>query len=121
MAGPSAPQDPENAGSRADDALDARLDRIGEALERRKAEAAEVVARRAAGPSSAGAMAVGMRAMGELVGAGVAGAGLGWGVDHLVGSHPWGLTVGLALGAIAGFWGVYRLAAGGTGRASEGK
>ena len=110
MVGPSAPQGPGAPGQGADDALDARLGRIGEALDRRKTEAAEA-ARRRSGPSSAGAMALGMRAMSELVAAVMVGAGLGWGFDHLVGSDPWGLIAGLALGGVAGFWGVYRLAA----------
>ena len=113
MAGPSAPRPPGQSGVGSDDALDARLDRIGEALERRRSEAVEA-ARRDASPSAAGAMALGMRAMSELVAAVMVGAGSGWGLDHLVGSGPWGLMVGLTLGAIAGFWGVYRLAAGRT-------
>lgn len=107
----AAPSDPQQPGAGGDEALDARLARIGEALERRKAEAAEA-AGRASGPSSAGAMALGMRAMSELVAAVMVGAGLGWGLDALVGSQPWGLIAGLGLGAAAGFWGVYRLAAG---------
>ena len=112
MAGPSAPQDPEK-GPRADDALETRLGRLGEALDRRRDEAAEAARRRSS--SSAGAMALGMRAMSELVAAVMVGAGMGWSFDHFVGSDPWGLIVGLALGAIAGFWGVYRLAAGSGG------
>lgn len=121
MAGPSAPQEPGSPGAGADDALDARLDRIGEALDRRKTEAAEA-ARRRSGPSSAGAMALGMRAMSELVAAVMVGAGMGWGLDRLVGSEPWGLIAGLALGGAAGFWGVYRLAArsGGGSSAQDG-
>jgi ATP synthase protein I len=50
----------------------------------------------------------------------VVGAGLGWGLDHLVGSDPWGLIVGLGLGAAAGFLGVYRLAAGTTTGPTDG-
>ena len=64
-------------------------------------------------------MALGMRAMSELVAAVMVGAGLGWGVDYLVGSQPWGLMVGVGLGAVAGFWGVYRLAAGRTTREAD--
>lgn len=111
MAGPSAPREPGKPGAGADDALDARLDRIGEALERRRTEAAQA-ARKASPASSTGAMALGMRAMSDLVGAVFVGGGLGWGIDYLAGSEPWGLMVGVGLGAVAGFWGVYRLAAG---------
>lgn len=113
MAGPSAPQEPGSPGPGEDDALQARLSRIGEALERRRTEAEDAAARRDR-PSSMGAMAVGMRAMSELVASVMVGAGLGWGLDYLVGSQPWGLIVGLGLGVIAGFLGVYRLAARGT-------
>ncbi|QLP96361.1 MAG: hypothetical protein HZY79_01660 [Rhodoblastus sp.] len=87
MAGPSAPQEPGSPGAGADDALDARLDRIGEALDRRKTEAAEA-ARRRSGPSSAGAMALGMRAMSELVAAVMVGAGMGWGLTVWSAPNP---------------------------------
>lgn len=97
-------------GAGADDALDDRLVRIGEALDRRREEAKQAGSR-SSGASSAGAMALGMRAMSELIAAVMVGAGLGWGFDHLVGADPWGLIAGLGLGAVAGFWGVYRLAA----------
>lgn len=94
---------------RDDDALSSRLDKIGAALERRKTEAEE--AKRAPPAALGGAMAVGMRAMSELVAAVMVGAGLGWAIDRGLGSEPWGLVVGIAVGTIAGFWGVYRLAA----------
>jgi ATP synthase protein I len=120
MAGPSAPQEPgETPVSGADDALDARLGSLTQALDRRKEDDAQAAELRKA-PSSTGAMALGMRAMSDLVAAVVVGAGLGWGLDHLVGSDPWGLIVGLGLGAAAGFLGVYRLAAGTTTGPTDG-
>jgi ATP synthase protein I len=47
----------------------------------------------------------------ELLAALVVGGGLGWIVDtYLFGSGPWGVVVGLCLGAIAGVLNVYRTA-----------
>lgn len=47
----------------------------------------------------------------ELLAALIVGGGLGWVVDtYLMGSTPWGLVVGLVLGAVAGVRGAYRSA-----------
>lgn len=45
----------------------------------------------------------------ELVAATVVGAGLGYGLDHWLGTTPWLLIVGLFLGATAGILGIIRL------------
>lgn len=47
---------------------------------------------------------------GEFIGGIVAGAGLGWFFDHLMGSSPWGLIVFLLLGFAAGVLNVLRAA-----------
>lgn len=113
MAGPSAPQGPDarSSGAGAEDALDTRLRSLTAALDRRRDEAVEARQRRASAPN-AGAMSTGMRALSELVGSVLVGGGVGWGIDVLTGRGPWGVLIGLALGVIAGFWGVYRLASG---------
>lgn len=36
------------------------------------------------------------------------GAGVGYLIDTRFSSKPWGLVVGLVIGAIAGFWTVYK-------------
>jgi ATP synthase protein I len=47
----------------------------------------------------------------ELLAALIVGGGLGWTVDtYLLGSTPWGLVVGLMLGAAAGIRNAYRAA-----------
>jgi ATP synthase protein I len=95
--------------SRDDERLSDRLDDLGKALDRRAAE--RMAKERPSSRVDGGAMALGMRAMGELAAAVTVGAGLGWAIDHGLGSEPWALIVGMAIGAVAGFWGVYRLAA----------
>lgn len=47
----------------------------------------------------------------ELLAALIVGGGIGWVVDtYLFGSNPWGLVVGLGLGAAAGVRNAYRAA-----------
>lgn len=47
----------------------------------------------------------------ELLAALIVGGGLGWVVDtYLLGSTPWGLVIGLGLGAAAGIRSAYRAA-----------
>jgi len=55
-------------------------------------------------------MAVGLKYASEFSAATLVGAALGYGVDHLAGSAPWGLLVGLFLGFCAGVMNVVRLA-----------
>jgi ATP synthase protein I len=55
-------------------------------------------------------MALGFRLSSELV-AGVVGGGLlGWGIDYLLSSSPWGLIVFVLVGFIAGVVNVVRSA-----------
>jgi ATP synthase protein I len=47
----------------------------------------------------------------ELLAALIVGGGLGWLVDtYLLGTNPWGIVVGLVLGAAAGVRNAYRMA-----------
>ena len=47
----------------------------------------------------------------ELLAALIVGGGLGWVVDtYLLGTDPWGMVAGLALGAVAGIRSAYRSA-----------
>jgi ATP synthase protein I len=46
----------------------------------------------------------------ELVGGLVVGGGIGWGVDHIFRTAPWGMVVFFILGAAAGIRGVMRTA-----------
>ena len=60
--------------------------------------AAEAAQARARGGDAQRAMAQGYRFLGEVVGGVLMGAGLGWLLDHFVGTRPWGLVGGLLIG-----------------------
>ena len=65
-------------------------------------------------PSSAGQLppgpwAIGLRAGVEVVSALIAGVGLGWLLDHWLGTWPWLFLVFFMLGGAAGVMNVYRL------------
>jgi ATP synthase protein I len=92
-------------------ALSARLQRLGEGLGKARG--------RAAPPSdgagvdratTASGYARGFRLSSELVAGVLVGAGLGWGIDRLLGTSPWGLMVLLLLGFAAGVLNVMRAA-----------
>jgi len=92
-------------------ALSARLQRLGEGL----GEARKRAAPPSDGPgvdraTTASGYARGFRLSSELVAGVLVGAGLGWLVDRLLGSSPWGLIVLLLLGFAAGVLSVMRSA-----------
>ncbi|MDB5655707.1 MAG: synthase assembly protein [Tardiphaga sp.] len=64
--------------------------------------------------SRASAMAVGLRLSSELVAGVVVGTILGWGLDRVLPTSPWGLIVFMLLGFVAGVINVMRSA--GVGR-----
>lgn len=90
-------------------ALSARLERLGHRLD-------QVGPGRSPDPSSArshadaSAIARGFRLSTELVAGVLVGAGLGWLIDRMVGTSPWGLIVLLLLGFTAGVLNVMRSA-----------
>jgi ATP synthase protein I len=90
-------------------ALSARLQRLGEGLARQRAEdpSNDASENRAA---TASGYARGFRLSSELVAGVLVGAGLGWGIDRLLGVAPWGLIVFLLLGFVAGVLNVMRSA-----------
>lgn len=53
-----------------------------------------------------------MRMATELAAALIVGLALGWGVDRLFGTRPWGLIIFFFLGAAAGMVNVFRAAMG---------
>ena len=57
-------------------------------------------------------MARGLRLSSELIASVVAGALLGWGVDHLLPTSPFGLIVFFLLGFVAGVFNLVRSAGG---------
>jgi F0F1-type ATP synthase assembly protein I len=62
------------------------------------------------GAARASAMALGFRLSSELVAGVVVGALIGWGIDRLLSTSPWGLIVFLLLGFTAGVVNVIRSA-----------
>ncbi len=62
------------------------------------------------GAARASAMARGFRLSSELIAGVVVGAGIGWGIDKLLSTSPWGLIVFFLLGFIAGVVNVIRSA-----------
>lgn len=60
--------------------------------------------------SDPSAMARGLRLSAEMVGGVAVGAGLGLGLDYLVGSSPWGFIVLMLLGFAGGVLSVMRSA-----------
>jgi ATP synthase protein I len=67
-------------------------------------------------------MSLGMRAGSEFISAVVVGAGVGWGLDRLLGTKPILLIVFFFIGVAAGVWNVIRVTSpkgGGSGRDSR--
>jgi ATP synthase protein I len=62
------------------------------------------------GTARASAMARGFRLSSELIAGVVVGAAIGWGLDRLLSTSPWGLIVFVLLGFIAGVVNVVRSA-----------
>lgn len=93
-------------GASSDDELARRLDRLSRELdaERRDRATAEGSPRSASGTDFAHAL----RLASEFVAGVLVGAALGWGVDRLAGTSPWGLIGFLLLGFAAGVLNVVR-------------
>jgi ATP synthase protein I len=62
------------------------------------------------GAARASAMARGLRLSSELITGVVAGAAIGWGIDHLLSTSPFGLIVFFLLGFVAGLVNLVRSA-----------
>jgi ATP synthase protein I len=69
----------------------------------------KVPAATASGGLPAGSWRIGLRAGTEIVSALIAGGGLGWLLDHWLGSFPWLFLVFFVVGGAAGVLNVYRL------------
>ena len=96
--------------------LSGRLSGLGSAIDKVRAE--RKAEEKAAAPdrtSATAGMTLAFRLGAEFVAGVLVGAGLGWGIDHLFGTAPWGMIVFLLLGFGAGIINMMR-AAGETGR-----
>ena len=87
---------------------DARLRSLDERL--RAAQVAEQARKRAGEAASDGGYRLGSRILAELLGGLVGGALIGWCIDRLFGTTPWGLIVMLFLGMAVAFRQIVKLA-----------
>ena len=95
-------------GTPPDSDLSARLRQLETQIERKRPPAAADPSTRPrnAGPSPLGQA---MTLSTEFVAGVIAGGILGWIVDHVFGTKPWGLIVLLLLGCVAGIYNVMRV------------
>ena len=107
MAADDGQSDKAGGGSPSDADLARRLDRLSRDLdaERQERAAAERPRR-----SASGGYALAFKLGSEFIAAVIVGAALGWGLDYLAGTSPWGLIVFLLLGFCAGVMNVLRSA-----------
>jgi ATP synthase protein I len=91
-------------------ALSARLQRLGERLDRTVAQHPSGTGPGAGPTANASGFARGFRLSTELVAGVLVGAALGWLIDRWLGISPWGLIVFLLLGFAAGILNVMRAA-----------
>jgi ATP synthase protein I len=102
--------------------LKARLDKLSAAISSEMAEVADEKKAKAGSSSAQGigtAMGTGFRVASELFAGILVGGFIGWWIDRWFNIAPVGLLVMLLVGAVAGFWNVYKLAAK-TGGSSSG-
>ncbi len=92
---------------------DARLSQLDERLA--QAQATEAARTGADRPSADPNARLANRVLADLIGGIAGGALVGWLVDRLFDTTPWGLLVMLALGIIVAFRNIFRIA-NGTGR-----
>jgi ATP synthase protein I len=100
-----------------DEALSARLRRLGDELGRERPREPSEADRGRPGGDAGGAagFARGFRLSSELVAGVLVGAAIGWALDRLIGTSPLGLIVFLLLGFAAGVFNVVRVAGAGPG------
>lgn len=85
--------------------LDMRLERLSSTLKREERDRAEQ--QKPSSNDSAG-FGLALRLASEFVAGILVGVALGWGIDRLAGTSPWGLIVFLMLGFVAGVFNVLR-------------
>lgn len=88
---------------------DARIDVLGKRLEAAR-EREDKRNNPAPGAEADVNYRMGNRVLAELIGGIGGGALIGWVIDHFAGTSPWGLLVVMALGIIAAFRNIIRIA-----------
>lgn len=104
-----------NGNPQADEAaLSARLKSLGSRLSNvrsdRKSQTDQSASGAGSASANASAMARGFRLSSELIAGVLVGAAIGWGIDRLFSTSPWGLIVFFLLGFVAGVMNVMRTA-----------
>jgi ATP synthase protein I len=101
-------------------ALSARLGNLDQRLsavrDNRKTQTDQPGTKSGDAAARASAMALGFRLSSELIAGVVVGAAIGWGVDRLLSTSPFGFIVFVLLGFVAGVVNVVRSAGAGQGR-----
>jgi ATP synthase protein I len=87
------------------------LARLGEQIDRARTERLRQEISGRSGPPR-GALGLGLRMATELAAALIVGLALGWVIDRVFGTHPWGLILFFFLGVAAGMVNVFRAAKG---------
>lgn len=98
-----------------DRAMKARLENLAADLGRHRQDHPDPNADEGSRVQTSRAMSMGFRVLTEFVAGVVVGGLLGWQFDKWFGTGPFLLIIMSMLGAAAGFWNVYRLAAAPTG------
>jgi ATP synthase protein I len=114
MAGMDGKAGPDSSGDE-DRAMKARLDTLAADLGRRRLDHPDPNAANGSNVQTGRAMSMGFRVLTEFVAGVVVGGLLGWQFDKWFGTQPFLLIIMSMLGAAAGFWNVYRIAAAPTG------
>ena len=96
------------SGANPDDDLSARLQRLDAQLDRKREAAPIRDGNSGRPPSGPSALGRAFRMSSEFVAGVIAGGGLGWLFDRLLGTSPWGMIVFLMLGFCAGIYNVMR-------------
>lgn len=110
MSDMGSPGDEEKIKRMAEDeaALSARLRALSHKLDKALDEAQAAERAQPSNEVTARGMSLAFRIVGEFVSGVLVGAGLGWLIDHWLGTSPWGLIVLLLLGFVAGVLNVLR-------------
>jgi ATP synthase protein I len=112
MADPTKRTDGENAKSSSSDEADlsARLKSLDARLDKATADRREITESRTRSTANSSALGQAFRLSAEFVSGVIAGGIVGWIVDRLAGTSPWGLIVCLLLGFGAGMLNLMRAA-----------
>ncbi|BCP52610.1 ATP synthase protein I [Kaistia sp. 32K] len=110
MSDTGSPGDGEKIKRMAEDeaALSERLRALSQKLDKAQGEAKKADADDPSVRVNAQGMSVALRVVSEFVSGVIVGAGLGWMIDHWLGTSPWGMIILLLLGFVAGVLNVLR-------------